>query len=509
VKRLIASIRLSNDTDTTNAPTTQRADITDWVAEHPGNRIDYWTEDLDVSGGIPMAERPGIGPFLQEDRLDDWDGIIGWRLDRLFRDQLDYLLWVRDIGDKHHKVIIDVEDGTDTSTQAGRRILNSRAEAATYERQKASERRARAAKRIRQEGRYGGGLIHFGLKRERYQAGVRDDGRPVYAHRLVEHPPYADEARSIVKRILAGESANSIAVDLNERGIPTSHDAQRILNGRKPRGARWTPGNLLRYLRSPSLKGYVLCYPNINGRSGRNPSIVYGSDGLPVRKVAIIDDETWDELQEAIKKSGEGRNTGHRSNAATLLLGVALCAECGGRLHSEIKAEYGVRRYYYGCQNRHYRRCTARLIPMPELDGIVNAAIMDPKVRNRPVIEIKRGHGNERDRKLKAIGEAIVDLTTDRYMRGIVRPNYDELLASLQAEEARIRATPPEPSEEKEIPTGEKIGQLWDRLDTQGRRAFLLGTGLRLYVSRDARGKLRRRVEQGDRPKYASIPLTM
>jgi site-specific DNA recombinase len=475
-------------TDTTNAPATQRADITDWVAEHPGNRIDFWAEDLDVSGGIPMAERDDIGQYLQPDRLGDWDGIIGSRLDRLFRDQLDYLLWVRDIGDKHGKVIIDVEDGTDTSTQAGRRILNSRAEAATYERQRTSERRARAAKKIRQEGRYGGGLIHFGLKRERYQAGIRD-GRPTYAYRLIEHKPYAAEARSIVKRILSGESANSIIRDLNARGIPTSHDAQRILNGQEPRGAKWTAANLLRYLRSPSLKGYVLCYPNVNGRSGRNPSIVYGSDGLPVRKVAIIDDETWDELQEAIKKSGAGRKTGHRSNAATLLLGVALCADCGGRLHSEIKAEYGVRRYYYGCQNRHYRGCKARLIPQDELDERVNYAMMIT-FAERDVIEVRRGHGNERDRKLRAIGEAIVDLTTDRYMRGIIRPNYDELLASLQAEEGRLRATPPEPSEEKETPTGETIGELYERCNLSGRRALLTGLGLAFRVSRDANKQL-------------------
>jgi site-specific DNA recombinase len=489
VRRLIASIRLSRDTDTTNAPATQRADITDWVAEHPGSRIDYWTEDLDVSGGIPMAERPGIGPFLAEDRLDDWDGIIGWRLDRLFRDQLDYLLWVRDIGDKHGKVIIDVEDGTDTSTPAGRRTLNSRAEAATYERQRASERRARAAKRIRQEARYGGGLIHFGLKRERYQTGVREDGRPAYAYRLVEHKPYADEARSIIGRILAGASANSITRDLNARGIPTSRDAQRILDGQEPQGAKWTPANLLRYLRSPSLKGYVLCYPNVNGRSGRNPSIVYGSDGLPVRRVAIIDDETWNELQEVIKKSGEGRKTGHRSNASTLLLGIAHCGDCGGRLHSEIKGQYGVYRYYYGCQNRHYRGCKARLIPRDDLDERMNYAMMDI-FRDCELYEIKRGHGNERDRKLAEIGQAIVDLTTDRYMRGVIRPNYDEMLANLQKEESRIRATPPEPSVETKIDTGETLGERYERENLHGRRVLLQKLGFTIHVSRDADGQL-------------------
>ncbi len=145
MRRLIASIRLSKDKDTTNSPATQHADIEEWVAEHPGNRIDYWTEDMDVSGDTPMADRPGIGPFLAEDRLGDWDGIIGYRMDRLFRNQLDFLLWVRDLGDVHGKVVIDVEDGTDTSTPAGRRTLNDRVQAADYERQRMVERRSKAA----------------------------------------------------------------------------------------------------------------------------------------------------------------------------------------------------------------------------------------------------------------------------------------------------------------------------------------------------------------------------
>ncbi len=505
MKRLIASVRISHDTATTNSPRTQRADIKACVAERPDYRIDYWTEDLDVSGGIPIADRPGIGPFLAEDRLDDWDGIIGCRLDRLFRDQLDYLLWVRDIGEKYGKFILDAEDGIDSSTQAGRRILNQRAEAAQYERERIAANRGRAAREIRQESRYGGGLIPFGLTKERYETGeLKDNGDPEYAYRLVEWPEYANEARAFTGRIIAGESANSVCADLNAREVPTSRDAQRILQGKAPRGGVWQTNQLLRYLRSPTLKGYVLNYPK-KGQTGE-PVIVYGDDGRPVRRAAILDDDTWDELQEVIRKSGEGRKTGRRSNAATLLLGVAICAECGGRLHSETKSRRGVR-YYYGCERRHYRGCTARLIPRLQLDDIMTAAVL--AAGDEPVIEIKRGHGNERETKLAEVGQAIVDLTTDRYMYGIVRPNYDEMMASLQAEEIRLRATPPEPSHEERVSTGETIGQLWQRLDTQGRRAFLLGTGLKLAVSRDEGDQLHIRADKGERPRYVSIPLAL
>ena len=88
---------------------------------------------------------------------------------------------------------------------------------------------------------------------------------------------------------------------------------------------------------------------------------------------------------------------------------------------------------YYGCQNVHYRGCKARLIPMDDLDNRVNY-IWLTGWNESEVIEIKRGRSNERDRQLAEIGQAIADLNTDQFVRGIIRPNFDELIADLRAE---------------------------------------------------------------------------
>jgi len=508
MRRLYASVRLSHDTDTTNAPRTQKKDIEAWVRDHPGNVIVGWVEDIDVSGGDPIRGREGIGALFEPELFDEWDGLIGSRTDRLFRDQLDYLLWVRDIGEKYGRFVVDAEDGIDSSTEWGRDIINDRVRTAEKERRRIARNRGRAQSEIRLDGRYGGGPIPFGLMKERYQLGIRDDGKIEYAYHLVECPQYISEARSFIARIIAGESANFVANDLNKRGIPTSQDALRILEGQPTRGGKWTASNLLRYLRSPALKGYVLNYRK-KGEPRRPPTIVRGADGLPVRRVAIIDDDTWDELQEVIKDAGQGGTTGRRVNASTLLLGVAHCGECGGRLHSEtkhIRSGKPGRLYYYGCQNTHYRGCTARLIPRGELDGIINDAIQ--LVADEPVIEVKRVRSNERDRKLAEVGQAIADLNQDQFVRGIIRPNFDELVTDLRAEHDRLRAMPQESSEEKKVPTGETIGKLWERCDINGRRAFLVGTGLRLYFIRDESGTIHHtRTEKGERPKYDIVPL--
>jgi DNA invertase Pin-like site-specific DNA recombinase len=443
---------------------------------------------------MPIRERPGIGPYLAEDRLGDWDGIIGWRLDRLFRSQLDFLLWVRDIGDKHGKVIIDTEDGTDTSTPAGRRTLNDRAQAADYERQRMAERRSRAARRIRQESRYGGGLVPFGLKKQRSEVGWT----------LVECKPYADEVRSIVERILKGESANAIVMDMNKRRVPTSRDAQRILEGKEPTGAVWATNSLLRYLRSPTLKGYVLNYPK-KGETGQ-PKIVYGRDGLPIRRVAILDDQTWADLQQAIRVPGEGRKTGRRTNVATKLLGIAVCEECGGSLHSEKKGGRRsnaagkeiepIKRRYYGCANRHYRGCTARLIPMDELDASIEPWMTTGSSEggafgDNEIVMVGRARTSKREARMTEITDAMRDLALDD-------PSYDEKHAALRAEWNRLRTQEPEEEEPVEKPTGMLLKDYWPTLSDEEKRLHLLTTGFKFRAWRDEDGKVHAYPSGGD-----------
>ena len=59
-------------------------------------------------------------------------------MDRLSRDMLDYLQFARDMA-ALGKVIIDVSDGTDTSTERGRQQLEDRILAAQRERENGHE----------------------------------------------------------------------------------------------------------------------------------------------------------------------------------------------------------------------------------------------------------------------------------------------------------------------------------------------------------------------------------
>jgi site-specific DNA recombinase len=117
------------------------------------------------------------------------------------------------------------------------------------------------------------------------------------------------------ERLLAGESCNSIAADLNARGIPT------------PRGGRgWTLGQVGRTLRTPTYAGLRTLHGEIVGKGIWAP---------------IFDEVTWRRIQEVL---ADPRRRNRREGATRhLLTGIALCGVCDSRL--QIRRNRSMRAY--------------------------------------------------------------------------------------------------------------------------------------------------------------------
>jgi site-specific DNA recombinase len=520
---LLASIRLSNLTDATTSPVTQRAEIQDFADDH-GHSVVAWTEDYDVSGAIPIRERDGIGPWLADENLSMWDALIGYRLDRLFRSQLDFLLWCRDFGDKYRKIIIDVEGGIDTSTPQGKRALNDRARDADYERQRMSERRAKAAKRIRQAARWGGGSVTFGY--EPYK-----DGNYWYLRPSV----YQAETERMATLLLSGKSAGQIAADLNRRGVPTARDAQLILMGKAPlmvtsdvagtvtgikaghprkvvikpddgsepvtcplpgrsrltvkaadhvdagqkliRRRKWTSHAVIHHLRSEALRGVVLHY-----RQPGKPERVL-VDGQPVRRAPLLDDDTWDAVQRAL--DANGHQTCNRAGRS-LLLQVAFCGHCGEPLYQARNRKHGGKGdwlYYYQCAAMRTTCEPSKSIRREHLEGFVEDILLSA-VGDCERTETRIVHGDDHSKALAEVGREIASLTTERFVNQVMRPDYDDMMASLQAEHARLSALPRQPDRPETIHTGITVREYWNGLDDDGKHKFLRDSGIRVVAEK-------------------------
>lgn len=160
-----------------------------------------------------------------------------------------------------------------------------------------------------------------------------------------------DEARAaivreIFRRLVAGETCNAIAFDLEARGVPP------------PRRGRWHMG-VSRVVQNPTYRG----------------TLAYGEHRIPVPR--LVDDATWFAAQAQL---GDNKLRGLRRTKRTYLCeGLLVCGLCGARIyiHRESSALVRGRSGYYTCQQRRRpnpargARCTLPMTQTHQVDGDV------------------------------------------------------------------------------------------------------------------------------------------
>jgi len=465
---LLAYVRLSRETDVTNSPATQRLDIQEWADDHRHNIVG-WAEDLDVSGKIPIMERDGAGPWFDPEKISLWQAICGKEVDRLFRDMRDFVNTARDLRDKHCKWIIDVSDGTDTSTTRGMEILEDRALRAERERTRMSERRTRAARRIRSQARWNGGLAPFGWIPQ-----ADDEGKK----RLVHDPVHAPVLRRMVDDAIVGRSLNSIAAWLNIEGIPTPTDLTRQRNPkRKVRGTGWKPQSVRAVLRSRAVIGVIT----------HQGKVVRGPDGLPQQfGEPIVEMATWDRLQLIVGRQDKDepprhvRTEGPRSSR--LLLHVAYCLLCRRPLYGKSNTHAK----YYCCPGTtpargSAERCRAQQLRADFLEPLAEALFLH-EVGKADIEERVLTTDDVQAAERARIGREISQLTKEYYEDGVQYPDFDSKLASLRSRHAQLAGAQlvQKPKWRK---TGQTFAQAWEHKDVHGKRRLMQSAGFKIYVT--------------------------
>jgi DNA invertase Pin-like site-specific DNA recombinase len=210
------------------------------MARARGDRIVASVEDIDVSGSVSPFKRPNLGPWLIEPgKIDQWDGIIVAKIDRLTRslyDFADLVWWCHDRG----RTLISVTESIDLSTPHGRMIANILAAFADFERERASERRREAAEKLPQVGRWGGGRTPYGYM-------MKEDGDGF----LHQNPDTAAVVRGIVNGFIDGMTAAAICRMLNMKAY---HPPERRPSAKCPAYG--------------ALSALVTCVANFNTKAG-------------------------------------------------------------------------------------------------------------------------------------------------------------------------------------------------------------------------------------------------
>jgi site-specific DNA recombinase len=443
--RVLGRVRLSRASEESTSPERQREIVQNW-ADQNDHEVIGWAEDLDVSGSVDPFDTLALGPWLVEPKLREWDIVCSWKLDRLARRAVP-LHRLFGLCQDEGKLLVCVSDNIDLSHWVGRLVASVIAGVAEGELEAIRERTLASHRKLRELGRWSGGRPAYG-----YRAQEREDAA---GWDLVPDEHTAPELLSIIEKVLAGQSVESVARELTDRGV--SSPSKR---------GQWHGQTLRQLLRSKTLLGHVT----------HQGMTVRDVEGLPIRKgPPLITQAQYDQLQAVL----EGRSfKPTRTTKASPLLGVAVCYECEGPMYFRGQTMAGKLYRYYYCRSKHGNQ-----IPADWVEEVVEETFLgelgEQLVMERVFIPAE-DHQIELDEAVRAVDEltALAGAMTSV----TVRKRLEDRLSALDSRIALLEQLPTRESRWELRETDKTYRQEWESADIEQRRQLLLRSGITAAV---------------------------
>lgn len=413
-------VRISKDREGSNLGVQRQEEDCRALARSLGWDVADVYSDNDVSAYSGRL-RPAYRRLLEDIRSGAIDAVLVWHTDRLHRSPVELEAYV-DLGVQ----TMTVRAGElDLATPGGRAIARTLGAWARYESEHKGERLTRKYQEMAEAGVPRGNSRPFGYE----------------ADNVTPHSTEAAEIRSMVKKVLAGESLASILRDLNGRGVLTS------------RGKGWGYSSLRAMLLRPRNAGLMVYRSEIIGKGKWQP-LVSEEDHLAVQML----------LARPERRTTTGNARAH------LLPGLARCGKCGqGMKSGNVKDRYKR-------NNRIYRCCVYR--NESKLDALVTKVallcLVHPDMRRalQPMASLSDGSQAERDAIANRLDEAanafgqgaitMAQLTTmTRTLKGRL-----EILDSALAGNTRLRVL-------DDLMTAKDVLKAWDELPLCRKRTVI------------------------------------
>ncbi|WP_327745062.1 recombinase family protein [Streptomyces europaeiscabiei] len=487
-QRALLAARISIDTDESTSITRQLEKLHTW-AEGLGHAVAGVVEDRSVSGAVDLPERPSMGPWLTEEGREQWDVLAVATQDRLSRDDLHFMAFVKNVLDWGKTLVVLDDPSFDISTETGRLIAYAKATQAAGELRKIRQRVADARDYLRRNGLFAGGLTPFG-----YVYGDSEDGKHYV---LVPEARYAKLLQEISERVRAGVSTNQIARELNAEGVLTWRDYLRELRGKdsrrrngkaltEPKGTNWSPQVVQRILKHPACAGFLAYKGEPYEDDQGNP--------VMATEYPILTNSEWQATVAAIKSRGVSDI--RRTNQASLLTGVARCGECGSRMFchrlKKTLATGEVKTYrHYSCTARSKGMPCAAPARIPEdlLNEVFEEALLSRLGELPEVVKVTEP-GEDHTAELEQVRARLLRLEKDyengRYDDEDKEESYWRMHGNLTRKQKELKARPVRPAVTRFVPTGLTWAQKWGGMGTEQRRDYLTGRGVQVYVWKQA-----------------------
>jgi DNA invertase Pin-like site-specific DNA recombinase len=450
-KPLAAVVRSSDGVKERQADGTYHADVEqieeiDAYADELGRGVVFMEPEADVSGGLPIDDRPALREAIEGVERGEYGGVIVAYLSRLSRSRSGLEIWdrIESAGGR----VYTAQERLDTSTARGRHQRDVELAAAVYERERHAERFARRRRKTVEAGVWRQHQLPRGYV---FKGPANGDGKFKGLARQLVPGPQADEIRTAARDLIAG--------------VPIVQIAQQL---------KMTPAGVRYMLRSRTYLGELRDGPTVN-LAAHEP---------------ILTPDVFDAVQVAL--SGNPRPSRRVGDGPALLAGIARCAGCGNALTRKT-----TKRVLYACPVHHSGGdCPAA--------AAITAHLLDEYVKT---LALKRYETvSVRGDAPSDVAGAVAKLAEAKagrsaLMRAILAAGMAETEAVEELREADELVTQAERQlrsarSRSLAPVALPGGEAYKRLSPAGRNAALRGLIDRIVVTRAGRG---RRVPLDDR----------
>ena len=300
------------------------------------------TEYADPGFSGATLDRPALTRLRSDIAEGKIDCVVVYRSDRLSRSIRDFLELMEEF-DRHEVTFVSVSEQFDTSTPGGRMHRNMLLMFAQYERELIAERTRDKVHAARRKGKFTGGGLILGFDRH------PDGGR------LVVNETEARRVRKIFRLFEEHPSLVDTVQELNRRGWTLKQWTTK--EGREYGGGPFDVHSLRRLVTNHAYVGKVF----------------FGGTVYDGEHEAIVDQETWDRVQELLKNGRRGpRRPGSR--CTSLLAGILRCAPCDAAMTPTYSQKGRVRYRYYLCLKAHLRgwdSCPSKSVSAKKIEAFV------------------------------------------------------------------------------------------------------------------------------------------
>jgi site-specific DNA recombinase len=299
-------------------------------------------------GGYSGAtiDRPALKRLLADIEAGQVNCIVVYKVDRLTRSIHDFFK-ILEILERFRVTFVAVTQQFNTTTSLGRLTLNMLLSFAQFERETISERTRDKMRAARRKGKFIGGNLVLG-----YDASQKGGA-------LAVNKQEAEQVRTIFGLYLELGSLIPVVEELARRSVRMKLWTTR--EGRLHGGAEFNKTTLYNLLTNVVYTGRV----RFEGKL------------LKGEHERIIDDETFNRVQEQLNRMGRGGRK-RRNKHGGLLKGLLRCGCCGaGMTHTYVRKKQTLYRYYV-CNTAHqrgYNACETRSVPAPLLERAVVARV--------------------------------------------------------------------------------------------------------------------------------------